>query len=55
MSPLPHTQYDEESASHSSRRTLGQYRLFARLGTGGMAEVFLAVAQGAMDVNASSS
>jgi len=30
---------------------LGKYRLFARLGSGGMADVYLAVARGAMNVN----
>jgi eukaryotic-like serine/threonine-protein kinase len=39
----------EKRAQHAL--SLGKYRLFARLGTGGMAEVFLAVAQGAMNVN----
>lgn len=39
--------------SAAARRALafGKYRLFARLGTGGMADVYLAVAQGAMNVN----
>lgn len=30
---------------------LGKYRIMAKLGTGGMADVFLAVAEGAMNVN----
>src|SRR5689334_13480673 len=43
----------DEYGSTAGRGTtsLGKYRLLARLGTGGMAEVFLAVAQGAMNVN----
>lgn len=37
---------------HAERAvTLGNYRLMAKLGTGGMADVYLAVAQGAMNVN----
>jgi serine/threonine protein kinase len=43
-----------ESSGHASAgrsTSLGKYRLLARLGHGGMAEVYLAVAQGAMNVN----
>lgn len=47
------TENTEESASprRTGALTFGKYRLFARLGTGGMADVYLAVAQGAMNVN----
>jgi len=46
-------QQSQEKTEESARRalTFGKYRLFARLGTGGMADVYLAVAQGAMNVN----
>ena len=39
--------------SSGTRRAVGfgRYRLFARLGSGGMADVYLAVAHGAMNVN----
>src|SRR5688500_939333 len=42
-----------QTAPPSSDRsvTLGKYRVIAKLGTGGMAEVYLAVARGAMNVN----
>src|SRR5689334_11097452 len=40
-----------ESAGGQRVPTLGKYRLVARLGTGGMADVYLAVAQGPMNVN----
>jgi eukaryotic-like serine/threonine-protein kinase len=59
-----HQENDNVNPSHATQRpdqdgpsparsstSLGKYRLIARLGTGGMAEVFLAVAQGAMNVN----
>jgi serine/threonine protein kinase len=52
--PLPNEaplRDDDASASRRGSTSLGKYRLIARLGTGGMAEVFLAVAQGAMNVN----
>ena len=43
---------DSPSASGMRRAVrFGKYRLFARLGSGGMADVYLAVAHGAMNVN----
>ncbi len=44
---------DGSAAASGMRRAVGfgNYRLFARLGSGGMADVYLAVAQGAMNVN----
>ena len=42
---------DVPPASESSQDFMGKYRLIAHLGTGGMADVHLAVAKGAMDVN----
>ncbi|MDF2696052.1 MAG: serine/threonine protein kinase [Labilithrix sp.] len=41
----------EENTPRRGVVDFGKYRLFARLGTGGMADVYLAVAQGAMNVN----
>lgn len=56
MTTAPLRISNEEAAApgrSGMRRALafGKYRLFARLGTGGMADVYLAVAQGAMNVN----
>ena len=53
MTNAPATQHLDEQGPMPGRGTtsLGKYRLIARLGTGGMAEVFLAVAQGALNVN----
>jgi len=50
---LAHIPDGQGSAAADPRgsASLGKYRLIARLGTGGMAEVYLAVAQGAMNVN----
>jgi eukaryotic-like serine/threonine-protein kinase len=45
------TQHQNVGGGGRSSPSLGKYRLLARLGTGGMAEVFLAVAQGALNVN----
>ena len=47
------TASDASPAASGMRRAvgLGRYRLFARLGSGGMADVYLAVARGAMNVN----
>lgn len=44
---------DGSPTASGTRRAVGfgKYRLFARLGSGGMADVYLAVAQGAMNVN----
>ncbi|HVH41967.1 MAG TPA: serine/threonine-protein kinase, partial [Labilithrix sp.] len=44
---------DGAPAGSGTRRAVGfgKYRLFARLGSGGMADVYLAVAHGAMNVN----
>jgi eukaryotic-like serine/threonine-protein kinase len=45
-------QDERQSRTQSERAvSLGKYRVIAKLGTGGMAEVYLAVAQGAMNVN----
>jgi len=42
---------NDETAGARRVLSFGKYRLFARLGTGGMADVYLSVAQGAMNVN----
>jgi eukaryotic-like serine/threonine-protein kinase len=47
---MPPPEHEAPARSRGST-SLGRYRLIARLGTGGMAEVYLAVAQGAMNVN----
>ena len=53
MNPASSTPRQEHEGALPARSStsLGRYRMIARLGTGGMAEVFLAVAQGAMNVN----
>ncbi len=44
---------EPHATTSGTRRAVGfgNYRLFARLGSGGMADVYLAIAHGAMDVN----